>query len=100
MGSQAVAAFIGFWTFCVLLPYGYAVGELSPKQVAVVPASLDRRAALDWLTCRGCQQQASSLPTSPFSTSVLFSRSSKAMFACSDSAALRQLSHKTDRIYD
>ena len=34
MGSQAVAAFIGFWTFWVLLPYGYAVGELSPKQVA------------------------------------------------------------------
>jgi hypothetical protein len=35
MGSQAVAAFIGFWTFWVLLPYGYAVGELSTKQVAV-----------------------------------------------------------------
>ena len=35
MGSQAVAAFIGFWTFWVLLPYGYAVGELSPKQVVV-----------------------------------------------------------------
>ena len=35
MGSPAVAAFIGFWTFWVLLPYGYAVGELSPKQVAV-----------------------------------------------------------------
>jgi hypothetical protein len=34
MGSQAVAAIIGFWTFWVLLPYGYAVGELSPKQVA------------------------------------------------------------------
>jgi hypothetical protein len=35
MGSQAVAAFIAFWTFWVLLPYGYAVGELSPKQIAV-----------------------------------------------------------------
>ena len=35
MGSQAVAAFVGFWTFWVLLPYGFAVGELSPKQVAV-----------------------------------------------------------------
>jgi hypothetical protein len=35
MGSEAVAAFIGFWTFWGLLPYGYAVGELSPKQVAV-----------------------------------------------------------------
>jgi hypothetical protein len=35
MGSQVVAAFIAFWTFWVLLPYGYAVGELSPKQIAV-----------------------------------------------------------------
>src|SRR5258708_11237866 len=51
-------------------------------------------AALDSLTCRGCQQQASSLPTLPCSTSLSFSRSLKAMFACPDSAALRQLIHK------
>ena len=35
MGVQAIAAFIGFWAFWILLPYGYAVGELSPRQVAV-----------------------------------------------------------------
>jgi hypothetical protein len=35
MGSQVVANFIAFWIFWVLLPYGYAVGELSPKQIAV-----------------------------------------------------------------
>jgi len=35
MGSQVVAAFVAFWTFWVLLPYGYAVDELSPKQLAV-----------------------------------------------------------------
>jgi hypothetical protein len=35
VGSLSIAAFIGFWTFWVLLPYGYAVGELSPQQVAV-----------------------------------------------------------------
>lgn len=34
MGSPAVAAFIGFWSFWILLAYGYAVGELSPKQLA------------------------------------------------------------------
>ena len=34
MGSPAVAAFVGFWSFWILLPYGYAVGELSPKQIA------------------------------------------------------------------
>src|SRR5258708_18414548 len=51
-------------------------------------------AALASLTCRGCQQQASSLPTLPCSTSLSFSRSLKAMFACPDSAALRQLIHK------
>jgi hypothetical protein len=35
MGSTAVAAFIGFWAFWILLPYGYAVGELSPKRVVL-----------------------------------------------------------------
>lgn len=35
MGSQVVAAFIAFWTFWVLLPYGYAIGELSPTQIVV-----------------------------------------------------------------
>jgi hypothetical protein len=34
MGSQAVAAFIAVWAFWVLLIYGYAIGELSPKQIA------------------------------------------------------------------
>jgi hypothetical protein len=35
MGSPAVAAFIGFWAFWILLAYGYAVGELSRRQVFV-----------------------------------------------------------------
>jgi hypothetical protein len=35
MGSIAVAAFIGFWTFWILLPFGYFVGELSPKQIGL-----------------------------------------------------------------
>lgn len=35
MGSIAVAAFIGFWTFWILLPFGYLAGELSLRQVAV-----------------------------------------------------------------
>ena len=35
MGSQGIAAFIAFWAFWILLTYGYAVGELSPKQIWV-----------------------------------------------------------------
>jgi hypothetical protein len=35
MGSPAVAAFIGFWAFWILLPYGYGIGELSRKQVVL-----------------------------------------------------------------
>ena len=35
MGSPAIAAFIGFWAFWVLLIYGYAVGELSRKAVVI-----------------------------------------------------------------
>jgi hypothetical protein len=35
MGSPAIAAFIAFWAFWILLAYGYALGELSPKQIAV-----------------------------------------------------------------
>jgi hypothetical protein len=35
MSSPAVAALIGFWSFWILLAYGYAVGELSPRQIAV-----------------------------------------------------------------
>jgi len=34
MGSIAVAAFVGFWAFWILLAYGYAVDELSPKHIA------------------------------------------------------------------
>ena len=33
MTSAGIAAFIGFWTFWVLLVYGYAVGELSQSHV-------------------------------------------------------------------
>jgi hypothetical protein len=34
VGSVGIAAFVGFWIFWILLPYGYAIGELSPKQIA------------------------------------------------------------------
>jgi hypothetical protein len=34
MGSIALAAFVGFWAFWILLAYGYLVDELSPKQIA------------------------------------------------------------------
>ena len=34
MDSLGVAALIGFWSFWILLPYGYAIGELSPRQIA------------------------------------------------------------------
>jgi hypothetical protein len=33
MGSPAIAAFVGFWAFWVLLVYGYIVDELSVKRV-------------------------------------------------------------------
>ena len=35
MGSPAVAAFIAYWAFWILLVYGFAVGELTVKRVAV-----------------------------------------------------------------
>jgi hypothetical protein len=35
MGSIAVAAYIAHWAFWVLLVYGFAVGELSVKRVAL-----------------------------------------------------------------
>lgn len=35
MDSLGVAAFVGFWVFWVLLVYGYAVGELSPKHLVI-----------------------------------------------------------------
>jgi len=35
MGSPAVAAFIGFWAFWILLAYGYVIGELSRQKVVV-----------------------------------------------------------------
>jgi len=35
MGSPAVAAFIGFWAFWILLAYGCAVRELSRKHIVV-----------------------------------------------------------------
>lgn len=35
MGSPGIAAFIGFWTFWVLLIYGYGVGELSRKAALI-----------------------------------------------------------------
>jgi hypothetical protein len=34
MGSIALAAFVGFWAFWILLAYGYLVDELSPNQIA------------------------------------------------------------------
>ena len=35
MGSPAIAAFIGFWAFWILLIYGYAAGELRRRGVAI-----------------------------------------------------------------
>jgi hypothetical protein len=35
MGSIAVAAYIAHWAFWLLLVYGFAVGELSVKRVAL-----------------------------------------------------------------
>ncbi len=35
MGSIAVASFVGFWAFWILLIYGLAVGELTLKRVGV-----------------------------------------------------------------
>ena len=35
MGSIAVAAYIAYWAFWVLLVYGLAVGELTVKRVAL-----------------------------------------------------------------
>lgn len=35
MGSIAVAAYIAHWAFWVLLVYGFAVGELTVKRVAL-----------------------------------------------------------------
>lgn len=35
MGSIAVASFVGYWVFWILLVYGFAVGELTLKQVGV-----------------------------------------------------------------
>ena len=35
MSSVGIAGFVGFWTFWVLLAYGYAVGELFPKHIAI-----------------------------------------------------------------
>jgi hypothetical protein len=35
MGSTAAAAFIGFWTFWILLIYGFAVGELRVKHLTI-----------------------------------------------------------------
>lgn len=35
MDSIGIAAFVGFWAFWILLAFGYIVGELSIKQVAV-----------------------------------------------------------------
>jgi len=35
MGSVAVGAYIAYWAFWVLLVYGFAVGELSVKRVAL-----------------------------------------------------------------
>jgi len=34
-GSVGIAAFIAFWAFWILLGYGYAVGELSLKQIVI-----------------------------------------------------------------
>jgi len=54
MGSQAVAAFIGFWSFWILLPYGYAVDELSPKQIAAfLLLWIGGRIGLDYLPVAG-----------------------------------------------
>jgi hypothetical protein len=33
MGSPTVASFVGYWAFWILLVYGFAVGELTPKIV-------------------------------------------------------------------
>jgi hypothetical protein len=33
MGSIGIAAFIGFWTFWILLVYGYVAGELSGRGI-------------------------------------------------------------------
>jgi len=35
MGSIAVASFVGYWVFWILLVYGFVVGELTLKQVGV-----------------------------------------------------------------
>ena len=35
MGSPAVAAFIAYWAFWILLVYGFTVGELTLKRVGV-----------------------------------------------------------------
>jgi len=86
MGSQVVAAFIAFWTFWVLLPYGYAVGELSPKQIGVflllwIGGRLGL-AYLPWMPAAGLFS-----PYAPFWTSLLFSRFLKAMFGCPNSGS-------------
>jgi hypothetical protein len=35
MGSPAVAAFVGFWLFWILLVYGWASHELGPKSIGL-----------------------------------------------------------------
>jgi hypothetical protein len=54
MGSPAVAAFIGFWIFWILLAYGYAISELSPKQIgAFLLLWIGGRVGLSYLPLAG-----------------------------------------------
>lgn len=54
MGAPAVAAFVGFWIFWILLPYGYATDELSPKQIAAfLLLWIGGRVALSYLPLTG-----------------------------------------------